>query len=95
MSQRKISLIVDSANGLSCDDQFEIAKRVAANVGYTLAPGTSIQEAEDGKGMTNTFHRILTGQVITPRQLFWAAMFVLAWFAMDAFWFFGTVMKWF
>lgn len=32
---------------LSCDDQHDLAKQIAANVGYELVPEVSIQEAED------------------------------------------------
>ena len=30
-----------------------------------------------------TLHRVLSGQALTPRQLFWAGIFVLVWFIMD------------
>lgn len=32
---------------LSCDDQYTLARQIAANVGYVLTPEPSIQEAED------------------------------------------------
>lgn len=33
---------------LSCDEQFALATKIAANVGYVLLPEVSIQDAEDG-----------------------------------------------
>lgn len=43
----------------------------------------------------DAFHRIVSATPITPRELRLAGLFVLVWFVMDAFWFFGTVMGWF
>ena len=31
----------------------------------------------------DALHRILTGQSLTERQLFWAGVFVMVWFGMD------------
>ncbi len=39
--------VVGLAKLLSCDDQHDVAKQIAANVGYKLAPEDSIQAAED------------------------------------------------
>lgn len=43
----------------------------------------------------NEFYRVLSGAPITPSEVRAAGIFALLWFFMDAFWFFGTVMKWF
>lgn len=45
MSKEQTDL--DAWDALSCDDQFALARRIAANVGYVLVPEPSIQDAED------------------------------------------------
>lgn len=45
--------------------------------------------------MMDAFYRIVSSSPITPREVRWAAIFGLAWFTMDVFWFFGTLMHWF
>jgi hypothetical protein len=41
-----------------CDDQFEIAKRVAANVGYKLVPEDSPTAAEDNDDVLGRLDRL-------------------------------------
>jgi len=42
-----------------------------------------------------SFHRIVSGAPITPREVRLAALFVLVWFLMDVFWFVCTLNHWF
>lgn len=44
--------------------------------------------------MLDAFHRILSGAPISPREVRLAGLFALLWFAMDACWFFATLMGW-
>lgn len=80
-------------NTLSPDEQYEAAKRFAANVGYVLI-------AEDDLKIRYSisyepFHRIVSGQALTNSQLIAGGLFALIWFLMDAFWFISTFMHWF
>jgi hypothetical protein len=43
----------------------------------------------------DAIHRIVAASPITPFELRCAGLFALFWFVMDAFWFFGTLAKWF
>lgn len=45
--------------------------------------------------MLDAFHRIVSGAPITTREVRLAGLFVLVWFAMDAFWFVCTLNHWF
>lgn len=40
-------------------------------------------------------YRIMSGAPISPREVRWAAAFVMLWFLMDAFWFVCTLNHWF
>lgn len=41
-----------------------------------------------------SFHRIISGAPITPRELRLAGYFAFVWFVMDAFWFVATINHW-
>lgn len=43
----------------------------------------------------DSLHRIVSGAPISRRELRLAGLFALAWFAMDAVWFLGTLNHWF
>ena len=51
----QVQVIGDQAMSLSCSEQFALAERIAANVGYQLVPEMSIQQAEN---KANILHRI-------------------------------------
>jgi hypothetical protein len=66
---RRESLPIEDGEGwqsLSCDDQFELARKIASNVGYVLVPEQSIQDAEDSAPVpdfyapTNRLHALGT-----------------------------------
>jgi hypothetical protein len=46
-AQTRISLL-EKALRESCEAQFELATRIAANIGYKLIVETTVQQAEDG-----------------------------------------------
>ena len=45
--------------------------------------------------MMDALHRIVSGAPISPREVRFAGLFALAWFAMDVFWFVCTLNHWF
>ena len=53
-----VGMILDQSVGLSCDEQYEVAKRLAANVGYKLVPEQSMQGAEDRADILSRLDRL-------------------------------------
>ena len=53
-TESKIKLLMK----LSCDEQYTIAKRLAANTGYKLVPEDSVQEAEDRADLRTRLDRL-------------------------------------
>ena len=70
----RVDEIVNEATDLaSCDEQYEIAQRIAANVGYRLVPENSIQATEDHGDVLMRLNRLETAVLELNPGLSWRA----------------------